>query len=641
MKWSVDTNKFMSEIVREGLKVLVNRHIGSDSGANEIAAAEDELAAVGFYQTPEAAKGRIKRSLFTYLKSYGILDDNLNLTELGQMFYADQLSVREMCLTFVCNYMFVDDITGEPYFPLELILRYMAELHASHPGAVYLTRTDFDSLCSCHAAADVSSSFVTASLELRGGTPPSESDRTVGFDVWSRLLKDSGLFSDQRDANLRPVNLPLHEWLLKSYSEVGSAEKGKLFTGVFEHVPLVQTVQVDDLDVQQLCRKCVRAFLFDGLEIELIDKYVNDDSAARFGQQLKELRLSEDSRAYYKDFVGYEHVVASALLHSAFRSHQAIAKLVLNLGTSPAPAVRDALPHNLIVFGAPGTGKSYQVAKHSSRFGVNLERVTFHPDYSYAQFVGTYKPVAIGDNITYKYVPGPFTRVLVKALKNPGEDYLLIIEEINRANVAATFGDVFQLLDRKDGASEFPIAASEDLRAYLEEQLERTCEDVAIPSNMYVWATMNSADQGVFPMDTAFKRRWDFRYIGIDDGSESLPQGVGITDPAGHTVEWDTIRRAINATLVRECRVNEDKLLGCFYLGPSKLKDSSTFNEAFKSKVLMYLYEDAARQHRKDLFKGCDSSMYSSVCSAYDHDGMGIFAFSGTAESDTVQESSQ
>ncbi len=393
---------------------------------------------------------------------------------------------------------------------------------------------------------------------------------------------------------------------------------------------------------------------------------------------------------------------------------------------------------NRILFGAPGTGKSFTLNKEAKKLlvdGGHGERVTFHPDYSYANFVGTYKPVmvsgssgtiggtnkdvlsvlldktktaqekydllyekfkddgltrlpillglytdevfktkkqdgtdAVGDNsvernhgkalrpyvalasevkvkeeIAYEYVPGPFMRVLAKALKSGMTDnpkpHLLIIEEINRANVAAVFGDVFQLLDRaSNNASEYEIATTNEMRSYLAKELgvdKSLVETIRIPDNMFIWATMNSADQGVFPMDTAFKRRWDFTYLGIDDSEKDL---IGKTVVLGngntkHKVEWNKLRKAINNFLAKE-KINEDKQLGPYFIARNIVVpeegteiDNERFIHTFKSKVIMYLFEDAAKQKRPKLFEGCfeNSSRYSEICREFEKKGIGIF----------------
>lgn len=309
------------------------------------------------------------------------------------------------------------------------------------------------------------------------------------------------------------------------------------------------------------------------------------------------------------------------------------------------------LERNKIVFGAPGTGKSYLINKEMKALIGNdgvFERVTFHPDYSYSHFVGTYKPVTNQnqnreDVISYEYVPGPFMRILTKALKNGMSDnvspHLLIIEEINRANAAAVFGEIFQLLDRnKKHVSDYEIEPTEDMKKYLSKELGVGINDIPplkLPDNLFIWSTMNSADQGVFPLDTAFKRRWEFHYIDTDNEEHLLSGKYVILGEGTHArrVEWNRLRKEINDILSTSLKVNEDKLIGTFFISKHIVVpesgdeiNSDKFKRIFKNKVIMYLFEDAARHKGSTLFEGCENTTrYSNICREFDKRGVEIF----------------
>ncbi len=318
-------------------------------------------------------------------------------------------------------------------------------------------------------------------------------------------------------------------------------------------------------------------------------------------------------------------------------------------------------PHQRIFFGAPGTGKSYELNKEAQEyFGDEYERVTFHPNYMYGNFVGAYKPFPkilknkdgsiktdsdgnIQETITYEYIPGVLMKQLVKALENPNRNYLLLIEEINRANVAAVFGDIFQLLDRNEmGESEYFIATSKELQEYLvktfkdvelseevNKKLKKDFSRLYLPNNLYIWATMNSADQGVMPMDTAFRRRWEFKYLGINDAADANKEDFAnykFKINSTETVKWDEFRRELNRKL-SSLNIPEDKLIGPYFISKSILEgtDLDRLTETIKNKVLMYLYEDAAKAFRSSLFAEGKYSTYSDVCNYFDENALSLF----------------
>ena len=384
--------------------------------------------------------------------------------------------------------------------------------------------------------------------------------------------------------------------------------------------------------------KQLPTLIFEDNKIYLNPKYLNEITKKLFYFDKKSKKAN---LGIYFDFLGSTKPLIE---FNEEEDNMPETKPFTELNYKPLSKEKKYHAYNRIVFGAPGTGKSFQLKQESTdgNHFDNIERVTFHPDYSYGQFVGSYKPVSDDDGrIRYEYVPGPFMRTLVKALESgkneeSAEKFLLIVEEINRAKVAAVFGDMFQLLDRTDaGDSVYEIQASEDVRRYLARELGGTKDNytsIKIPNNMYIWATMNSADQGVFPMDTAFKRRWEFTYLSINANEKKIAiEDLPIINGDAKIIKWNILRKSINNMLLKECKVNEDKLLGPFFISGEVFKNATSntdaFFEAFNSKVLMYLFEDAGKMHQKKLFAGIDQSelTFSKVCEDFKARGTAIF----------------
>lgn len=297
-----------------------------------------------------------------------------------------------------------------------------------------------------------------------------------------------------------------------------------------------------------------------------------------------------------------------------------------------------------IYYGAPGTGKSKTIKDLT--FGESVIRTTFHPDSDYASFVGTYKPITeevdlrdcygkkvIDDDtkevvkeerIAYKFIPQAFLEAYVKAWKKLGSSkkQYLIIEEINRGNCAQIFGDLFQLLDRNEyGFSDYPIVADKDMQKYLEKifagweitnkdeinqlygeanmvNLIMKGERLVLPSNLYIWATMNTSDQSLFPIDSAFKRRWDWKYVPIREGRDketNAPLNWYINTGDKQYKWWSFISK-VNE-LIGSLTNSEDKKLGYFFC---KAKDGEIDADLFVSKVIFYLWNDVFKDYGFD-----------------------------------------
>ncbi len=277
--------------------------------------------------------------------------------------------------------------------------------------------------------------------------------------------------------------------------------------------------------------------------------------------------------------------------------------------------------YQIIFYGAPGTGKSYRIKKQLKAMNVpkeNIFRTTFHPDSDYSSFVGTYKPtmkpvidkyeeiVGKDEEIAYSFIPQTFVKAYVQAYKKPDENVYLIIEEINRGNCAQIFGDLFQLLDRDDdGVSEYTIKADEDLRTYLEAEdvLGRDADgikggELCLPSNLYIWATMNTSDQSLFPIDSAFKRRWDWEYEPIKYKNTDWAIEIG-----DNKYSWASFQKEVNNRIF-EATNSEDKMLGDYFVKPC---NGVISEKLLLNKVLFYLWNDVCKDYESDIFRAEDN----------------------------------
>lgn len=319
---------------------------------------------------------------------------------------------------------------------------------------------------------------------------------------------------------------------------------------------------------------------------------------------------------------------------------------------------------NVLLYGVPGSGKSWTIEHEYCKPGSIVERLVFHPDYTYSDFIGQILPAVSEDGqVSYKFTPGPFTSILCEAYNNPGKEYILIIEEINRGNAPAIFGEVFQLLDRKveirdiddDG---YPIGTSEYgiTNMNIAEEMygkDRKTEKVRIPSNLSIIGTMNTSDQNVFTLDTAFQRRWDMRLI--ENDFSNVDPTLADAEILDTTVTWRNFCVEINKIVVgNSARMTsaEDKRLGAYFVHLRDLKfndamgdlkvydvlrkkesngtltddektqiviirDAIRQNRKFPEKVIKYLWDDAFKFNREVIFEVTEYQSLEQVIRAF------------------------
>ncbi len=389
------------------------------------------------------------------------------------------------------------------------------------------------------------------------------------------------------------------------------------------------------------------------------------------------------------DIDKFEYGYASTLWQMA-KMLDANRKNIQSNSSHDEPSSDKSIAHQIIFYGAPGTGKSHKIKEQLDGVSKeNIFRTTFHPDSDYSTFVGAYKPtmekeseilygkdeliskltelkeqgvtyspqkfgakywyslkqltladkrdillacgmsdnytvefdkgIAVGEEflketkksrIVYNFIPQTFLNAYMQAYRKPNEKVYLIIEEINRGNCAQIFGDLFQLLDRdENGVSEYTIKADADLKALLEDEMGKDSAaikdgELCLPANLYIYATMNTSDQSLFPIDSAFKRRWDWEYEPIKYKNTDW-----LIDIDGLKYNWTDFQKEVNTRILKDTG-SEDKMLGDYFVNPPAKVISY---DLFRNKILFYLWNDVCKDGDADIFPTDEDFSFSKL----------------------------
>ena len=473
-----------------------------------------------------------------------------------------------------------------------------------------------------------------------------ESQYTIGHElcIWKNssldltilaeeVAKNNITIKDYFDIFFQPINgkavHPLYQ-ILKYMLVNGVAEIEK------EWLPSILNVTATNENINALCNFLdgTNYIEYDGSSLKYvgklpIDKIIKKCNIRYIGENGLALAKTElDIDEKYAEYITTEINIDEEEGNNEIElSNEKVEVPLFSFKESP---ITDG--QNLIVYGTPGCGKSYYV-EHTLLDGYpkdNYIRTTFYQDYTNTDFVGQILPVVEGDKVTYKFNPGPFTLALEQAIRKPNERIALVIEELNRGSAASIFGDIFQLLDRKEGVSEYGIT-NVNIINYLKEKFEGvyTFKEIRLPGNLSIYATMNTSDQNVFTLDTAFKRRWKFKKLINEFAVDHQFKNKYIP---GADITWEELVNDINEYIL-ECSSglnSEDKQLGVYFVdenGMRKEKVDASDPEAvnaFAYKVLEYLWSDVAKFDRSKWFADGIKSL-DELVKEYKEKGLEVF----------------
>lgn len=594
MEWNIDVHKYLSDVTRTALKVIVDFGITSASDNELITKAEHKMAELGVYKSKEAAEGRIRRALFTYFKNYNLMYDDTSLTPIGKIFQDDRISIKEFAFYFLVNYK--HQVTeDESYYPLQLIIKCLKEKHNHAFTEDVITSYDFSKLILCKSIDDINDNFISDLKSNSNIILDERERRSVGFDVWQNLLCSSGLFVKGENYSMIPCNKELIDWVYDAYDKNHQSSAGEIITGVLQELPLL------DIDKQSISANsriweesyALQAFLFDSLSDEIIVKYIYNSNTSTFNGCWESLGVAQH-RGVFKLFSGFERLVGYRLYMSTDTKVKNIGRILINSSAPKTSSQVLDIQTPTILYGPPGTGKTYTLqTKYISKFSEYFV-TTFHQSFSYEEFVEGLKPVLndASNEVKYTIEKGVFYQACEKAAELAGyssleeclkdspsirnikfnkaiegnRTVLLCIDEINRGNVASIFGDLISLIEpsKRLGAGQLEMSAI----------LPYSKRAFGVPANLFIVGTMNTADRSIQLLDSALRRRFKFE--------ELQPKYEVIENPCAREV-----LESINARV--RCLLNKDNQVGHSYL--MFANDSCDILAALYNKIIPLLEE--------------------------------------------------
>ena len=420
MEWNIDVHKYLSEITRTALKVIVDFGVTSASDNELITKAEHKMAELGVYKSKEAAEGRVRRALFTYFKNYNLMYDDTSLTPIGEIFQDDRISIKEFAFYYLVNYTHqVSEDKG--YYPLQLIIKCLKEKQ-NHFAEEIITSYDFSRLVLCESIDDIDDDFID-DLKSNSNVILEDKDRrSVGFDVWQNLLCSAGLFVKGDNYSMIPYNNELIDWIYNAYSKKHPSVEGEIITGVLRELPLL------NIDRQSISThsniweesNALQAYLFDSVDDDIISKYIYKSDVSTFDGCWNSLGISQ-YRGVFKLFSGFERLVGYRLYNSTDGKVKNIGRILIN-SIAPKTPIELDIKTPTILYGSPGTGKTYKLqTEYIPKFSEYFV-TTFHQSFSYEEFVEGLKPILDDSSkeVRYKIEKGIFYQACEKAAELAG-----------------------------------------------------------------------------------------------------------------------------------------------------------------------------------------------------------------------------